>query len=637
MKIQPFYFRLITVIVIILFFLSLTLCCEKEETADEPNDNLKLATVIILPISNISYNSANIEGKIMDNGGTAIKTRGFVWSTSTNPTLEKNDGKTNVGEGTGEFTSTIEGLQQNIIYYIKAYAQNSVGVAYSEQLKFTTSEKKFAGGSGTPTDPYLIATPGQLDSIRNNKTLPYFYKQIANINLAKYNNGWVPAGKWVPIGTKENPFQGKYNGNSYKIFNLTIDLPEMDAVGLFGYTENSVLKNIIIEKINIVGNKDVGGLVGLNIGEITECVVEGEISGSGNIGGLVGWNDRTIQGCKAMVNILASGSKIGGLVGWNWNNGKIKNCIATGKVTGGFDVGGLIGESRNEISDSKAEGDIEGIAFVGGLIGKAFSTTIKFCSATGNVKANGKDNGDCIVGGLIGDSSGGDLMQCFSTGSVYGRGNYSGGLIGYNDNAYVYRCYSNEKVTGMGHYTGGLIGKNITKNQINIINKNYSLGEVLSEGDYSGGLIGYNEGDGITENFSESNVTSQGNHTGGLIGGNNGEILNCYAKGSVTGQKNAGGLIGTTYQKIINCYSAGYIKGENNYTGGLIGVVKDNALIEYCYYDKNSSGQFDTSKGIPKTTVEMKQKYTFISHWNFENIWNIDEGESYPYLRWQSQ
>jgi len=56
--------------------------------------------------------------------------------------------------------------------------------------------------------------------------------------------------------------------------------------------------------------------------------------------------------------------------------------------------------------------------------------------------------------------------------------------------------------------------------------------------------------------------------------------------------------------------------------------------IEYSYYDKETSGQDDTGKGIPKTTAEMMQQSTFET-WDFTNIWRINEGNSYPYLRWQ--
>jgi hypothetical protein len=45
------------------------------------------------------------------------------------------------------------------------------------------------------------------------------------------------------------------------------------------------------------------------------------------------------------------------------------------------------------------------------------------------------------------------------------------------------------------------------------------------------------------------------------------------------------------------------------------------------------SGQSDTGKGMPKATKEMMQRETF-EGWDFENVWTIEEGETYPQLRW---
>ena len=50
--------------------------------------------------------------------------------------------------------------------------------------------------------------------------------------------------------------------------------------------------------------------------------------------------------------------------------------------------------------------------------------------------------------------------------------------------------------------------------------------------------------------------------------------------------------------------------------------------------DKHFKQQDDTGKGIPKTTVEMMQQFSFETC-DFTSIWKIDEGNSYPYLRWQ--
>jgi uncharacterized protein (TIGR02145 family) len=97
-----------------------------------------LPTLTTAVISGISYNSASSGGNISDDGGSAVTARGICWSTSENPTTA--DQKTINGTGTGTFTSSLTGLSAGTIYYVRAYATNSVGTAYGDQLSFTTSD-----------------------------------------------------------------------------------------------------------------------------------------------------------------------------------------------------------------------------------------------------------------------------------------------------------------------------------------------------------------------------------------------------------------------------------------------------------------------------------------------------------------
>jgi uncharacterized protein (TIGR02145 family) len=101
------------------------------------NNSGQLATISTLSISNISSNSANSGGNITNNGGTSVTQRGVVWSTSPNPTTANN--LTSDGNGIGNFTSALIGLNANTTYYVRAYATNSAGTAYGNELSFTTT------------------------------------------------------------------------------------------------------------------------------------------------------------------------------------------------------------------------------------------------------------------------------------------------------------------------------------------------------------------------------------------------------------------------------------------------------------------------------------------------------------------
>jgi uncharacterized protein (TIGR02145 family) len=101
------------------------------------------------PASNITSSGAQCGGVITSDNGLQITSRGFVWSTSENPTTSNNSGMTNVGTGSGEFFSDISGLTPNTTYYVRAYATNGAGTAYGENRSFTTET---GGGTGTVTD-----------------------------------------------------------------------------------------------------------------------------------------------------------------------------------------------------------------------------------------------------------------------------------------------------------------------------------------------------------------------------------------------------------------------------------------------------------------------------------------------------
>ena len=96
-------------------------------------------------VFNIMKRSAKVGGYITNDGGQLVTERGIVWSTSQHPTLTNN--KLILGEGSGSFTSEIAELKPETTYYVRAYATNSVGTAYGNQVSFTT-ERKY----GTVTD-----------------------------------------------------------------------------------------------------------------------------------------------------------------------------------------------------------------------------------------------------------------------------------------------------------------------------------------------------------------------------------------------------------------------------------------------------------------------------------------------------
>jgi hypothetical protein len=98
---------------------------------------LNYATVVTNTVSNITGSSALADGSVTNDGGSSVSQRGFCWSTLPNPTTANS--YTASGSGLGTFTSSINSLTANTVYYIRAYAINSVGTAYGNQITFTTA------------------------------------------------------------------------------------------------------------------------------------------------------------------------------------------------------------------------------------------------------------------------------------------------------------------------------------------------------------------------------------------------------------------------------------------------------------------------------------------------------------------
>jgi hypothetical protein len=93
-----------------------------------------LPTVTTTAVSDITALSSVSGGTIISSGGAEIVNRGVCWSTSNNPTIANN-----VTQDWGSsFTSFISGLAPNTTYYVRAFATNSVGTAYGNQVSFTT-------------------------------------------------------------------------------------------------------------------------------------------------------------------------------------------------------------------------------------------------------------------------------------------------------------------------------------------------------------------------------------------------------------------------------------------------------------------------------------------------------------------
>ncbi|MFN6064143.1 MAG: fibrobacter succinogenes major paralogous domain-containing protein [Bacteroidota bacterium] len=112
------------------------------------------ATLTTSSVSSIASTSVSGGGNISSDGGATISARGLVYSTSTNPTLSNTVFM--IGSGTGIFSGTLTGLTPNTTYYVRAYATNSVGTAYGNEVSFTTLPPPVTDIDGNTYNTVLI-------------------------------------------------------------------------------------------------------------------------------------------------------------------------------------------------------------------------------------------------------------------------------------------------------------------------------------------------------------------------------------------------------------------------------------------------------------------------------------------------
>ncbi len=368
------------------------------------------------------------------------------------------------------------------------------------------------------------------------------------------------------------------------------------------------------------------------------------MTGAAGLGGLIGDNGSNVSNCRSEGDVTGTEDTVGGLVAINRRT--LSNCYSMGNVKGAEDiVGGLVGRNDGElaiVSDCYSSGSVEGHSYIGGLIGYQLRSTVSKSSCNGAVTATG----DC-AGGLVGGNHMAAVSQCFSTGRVEGQSNV-GGLAGENGGILL-ESHSSGDVVARGDYAGGVAGKNEGG-----VSQCQSTGLVEGQS-YVGGLLGYSMSGFrlVSKCFSTGNVTGTGDYVGGFAGYDEGRTSDCYCRGDVVGSANyIGGFAGQKIGPMSNCYSSGDVNGGGDCVGGLVG--RNYGLVESCFWNSEMQthgviASFGENVGLATdvagvSTNQMQTMTTFNSvGWDFagetgdgtEDIWGICEGMNYPRLTWQ--
>jgi len=255
-------------------------------------------------ITNITSTTATSGGNVTSDGGSPVTARGVCWSTSANPTIS--DAKTEDGSGLGNFPSSITNLTPGVNYYVRAYATNSAGTAYGNELSL----------NGLTVDINNILPQSALDSIRN---------------------------MGMPINTGYSPpmLNGIYDVSPFVLLstNVVNDYPighQFADYRIQFYNEDAIKQTIQFSYI--MGNES-----GTGIGSF--------IAGSGNEFTIFAQENSTIQGYPSIGDVIISGSI--GATGINnfyqsiymvQNYGMNSIFIKNGSIRVSYDQDGLSGQ-----------------------------------------------------------------------------------------------------------------------------------------------------------------------------------------------------------------------------------------------------------------------------------------------------
>ncbi|MEO5634975.1 MAG: 6-bladed beta-propeller, partial [Candidatus Paceibacterota bacterium] len=467
-----------------------------------------------------------------------------------------------------------------------------------------------------------ITSCSELQAMKDNLAGHYY---LANdINCSGFDPDNDNKG-FIPVGTESDPFTGTFNGNNHTISNLTINRPDEDYVGLFGYINGGTFQNLTLSG-SVEGQGYVGALIGYSDQALTIGNISSTISVTAHasyVGGLVGYVEKDLTMTTTHVigdvtiDSVSDFESAGGLVGYVSDNTSIDTSYYEGDVTidspSGYVeyVGELVGDASSNLTliSSYAKGNISVTAdsyvdYIGGLIGYVNSTpSITGSYYEGDITATSNTDYVEYVGGLISyydyDTN---IVSSYVKGNISvtadGDIRYIAGLAGYSYGGSFNDTYYEGDITATSttdyvENVGGIAGN--TDDPLSLITT-HAKGNITitaaTDARYIGGLIGNSEY-GISINTSyftgditATSATDDAYGIGGLIGYynayNSSSIFNSFAFANITGNHEIGGLMGffenydvyyyTATMNISNSYSIGSVSGDEN-VGGLVGKI----------------------------------------------------------------
>lgn len=389
---------------------------------------------------------------------------------------------------------------------------------------------------------------------------------------------------------------------------------EHSTGGAIGYNSGTI-KNVT-SNAKVIGYIDLGGIIGTNEGYVETVLLKSvaSVSGLWGVGGAIGYNavgshlkDATVEqaSISGLLNRQAyewDGGEMGGVIGIN--SGRAETIKSNAKVLGLYEsIGGVIGENRENgiLYNAFYEGDVEGIIFVGGIVGENLGK-IQLATSKGTVK------GENQVGGISGNHAVGQYISDVTVENMTVTGFEDvGGVIG---ESYGHLINAQALVTVEGDYVaGGIVGDNYGA----IDNATLKSNSIVTGDIDVGGIAGWHGPDMTISNVNTEQSSIIGNiWVGGVVGSNKGGLSDAHSEATVNGNTFVGGVLGENYGTLSNATSLAQVKGEDG-VGGVVGenygtmsnsILSSGATVTGDHQVGGIAGFNDSNQTIANVTTE---------------------------------
>ncbi len=431
-------------------------------------------------------------------------------------------------------------------------------------------EYPFAGGSGTPEDPWLIANARHLQNMSDlyrdaaGSEVSYCFKQIADIDASGVS--------WTPLNWK-SPYKEAihYDGDGHVISSLSVVSSSDYGYPSFAGVLNGSISDLTFDGAAIdAGNAKAGVVAGFvgTTGITGSCsgvtVRNSSVKGTHYVGGFAGQvacegtlSDCHVTDVTVVQNSATANRCAGGFAGYAGGGALFDNCTAQASVTSGVNyAGGFTGfvTANASFRQCTARGDVSGVKQVAGFAAYAEKATFEDCS---------------YLGGTLTDSFSGKSAQ-------------SGGFAGMvASGVNLRRCSVREAVLAMpqAQRIGGFIGQlgNLSSGKNADLVENCSvINCTITAGALSGGFVGVQYNDIDRCGVSGGSITFGGTNSGAFTGFvQNGNCINCFTTMDANAGANspAGGFVGIAYTATFySCYTAGNFSASGAQAGAFVGT-----------------------------------------------------------------